>query len=175
MDLFWSIVINVLIAIAIFYLLIVIVDVSFVLSFRSIMKNHDHDISIILTNKKDNLVKLIPLLNEHGVKVDKKKADELTLFDLSRINNQNSKEAKKAREELTLLGDYFLSLCYENDKVNDTNDFLLIDNNLKDIERVYRQHVLMYNADVLGYNYWISFFLTRYIYLILRIKKKDII
>ena len=175
MELFWSIVINVIIGLAIFYLLIIIVDVGFVVSFRSIMKKHDHDISVILTNKKDNLTKLIPLLSEHGVKMDKKNVDNFTNFDLARINNQDNQQAKQARDELTLLSDYFLALCYEHSAVNESADFLFIDRTLKDIDRVYRQHILMYNADVLGYNYWINFFLTRYIYKIFRIKEKEII
>ena len=123
MELFLSILINVLIAIAIFYVLIIIVDVGFVLSFRSIMIHHDHDISVILTNKKDNLAKLIPLLNKHGVKMEKKNVDSLNNFDMGRINNKNHEEAKKARDELTLLADYFLSLCYENQKVVKTMIF----------------------------------------------------
>ena len=47
--------------------------------------------------------------------------------------------------------------------------------NVEEAEKLYRQHVVLYNADVLGYNFWISFFLTRYIYKILKRKTKDII
>lgn len=175
MDLVWSIVINTVIALAIFYLLIVIVDIGFMMSFRSIMKHHDHDLSIILTNKRDNTSKLIPLLTANGVKMDKRIVEALNNFDLTRIAHQDGEDAKNAREELTLMTEYFLGLCRDNDKIYQDEEYLLIENNLTEIDRVYREHVTMYNADVLGYNFWVNFVLTRYIYLIFRVKKKDII
>ena len=87
----------------------------------------------------------------------------------------DGEEAKKAREMLTSLSEYFLYVARDNDKVTNDAEFELISGNVEESEKLYRQHVVLYNADVLGYNFWISFFPTKFIYIILKFKAKDII
>ena len=85
------------------YLLILIVDISFVVSFSSIMKHHAHDLTVILTNKRDNLARLSEILTANGVKLDKKKVENIHNFDVKRIDTQDGEDAKAARNELTSL------------------------------------------------------------------------
>ena len=173
MKVFLTIVLNVVIAISIFYLLLVIVDVTFVISFSSIMKHHAHDLTVILTNKRDNLAKLAENMVSHGLKIDKKKVDAILNFDSKRLEIRDDEESKAAREELTSLNDYFLSVYEQNDVKDEQGECQKIINNIYELEKVYRQHLMMYNADVLGYNFWIIFFPTRFIYIILRFKSKE--
>ncbi|HHT66997.1 MAG TPA: hypothetical protein GX010_02055 [Erysipelotrichaceae bacterium] len=175
MELFFIVLRNVVIALLVLYLLIVIFDVIFVCSFRSMLSRHDHDLFMNLANKKDNIEKLIPLLNSKNVKTDKKKVEALVNFDLKRVEHQDGEDAKLAREELASLSDYFLALCRDNKEIKSLDEFILIENNLNELTTLYVNHVVMYNADILGYNFWISFFPTRYIYRILKIKSKNII
>ena len=150
-----------------------IVGITFVWSFASIMSHHNHDLTVILTNKRDNLIKLADLLNSSGIKIDKKMNDALRNFDLKRIENQDGEDAKNARDELTSLSDYFLGLATDNQAVLKDDEYQLISNNIFELEKVYRHHIMMYNADVLGYNFWINFLPTRFIFKILRFKRKD--
>ena len=175
MELAFIILRNIAIAIVGLYAVFLVVDIIFVVSFRSIMSHHDRDLFLILTNKKDNLDKLVALLNKHNVKLDKKQSDALANFDLSLFEHQDGEEAKKARELLTSISEYFLYVARDNEKVTDDAEFELISGNVDESEKLYRQHVVLYNADVLGYNFWISFFPTRFIYIILKFKAKDII
>ena len=169
MRLFLTIILNTFIATAIIYLLIIILDVSFVVSFSSIMRHHAHDLTVILTNKRDNLIKLMEVLSAQGTKLDKKKVEQLNNFDLKRIETHDGEDARLAREELTSLSDYFLSI----DAKEQNEEYLRSIENINELEKVYRHHLMMYNADVLGYNFWIAFFPTRFIYLILRLKYKE--
>ena len=173
MELFLIILRNVFIAIAILYLLVLIVGVTFVWSFASIMNHHSHDLTVILTNKRDNLIKLADLLNASGIKIDKKKNDALRNFDLKRIENHDGEDAKNARDELTSLSDYLLGVANDNQTSLNEDDYQLITANIFELEKVYRHHVMMYNADVLGYNFWINFLPTRFIFKILKFKRKD--
>lgn len=175
MVLFLTILRNIVIAIIILYALVVIFDVTFVCSFRSILSHHDHDLFMILANKKDGCAKLATLLNNVGVKLNKKKVEALTSFDLKRVEHQNGEDAKSAREELASLCDYFLALCRDTKEIKSLDEFVLIENNLNELMSLYVSHVVMYNADILGYNFWISFYPTRFIYLILKFKSKNII
>lgn len=173
MELFLIILRNVAIAIAILYTLILIVSISFVWSFASIMSHHSHDITVILTNKRDNFIKLANLMNSSGIKLEKKQLDALNGFDLKRIEKQDGEDAKLAREELTSLGEYFLLMATANETSLNSEEYFHIMTNINELEKVYRQHLMMYNADVLGYNFWINFFPTRFIFKIFRLKKKD--
>ena len=173
MELFLIILRNVAIAIAILYTLILIVSISFVWSFASIMSHHSHDITVILTNKRDNFIKLANLMNSSSVKLEKKQLDALNGFDLKRIEKQDGEDAKLAREELTSLGEYFLLMATANETSLNSEEYSHIMTNINELEKVYRQHLMMYNADVLGYNFWINFFPTRFIFKIFRLKKKD--
>ena len=175
MELAFIILRNITIAIVGLYAIFLVIDIIFVVSFRSILSHHDHDLFLILTNKKDNLDKLAALINKHNIKVDKKQADALANFDLNIIEHQDGEEAKNARELLTSISEYFLYVARDNDKVTNDPEFELISGNVDESEKLYRQHVVLYNADVLGYNFWISFFPTRFIYRILKFKAKDII
>ena len=173
MELFLIILRNTAIVIAIIYLLIIIVSISFVWSFRSIMSHHNHDITVILTNRRDNYIKLADLINKSGVKLDKKQVEVLNSFDLKRIETQDGEDAKLAREELTSLGEYLVMTATANEVSLNNEEYQNVMANINELDKVYRQHLMMYNADVLGYNFWINFFPTRFIFKILRFKKKD--
>ena len=166
---------NAAIVIVALYLLAVIFDIIFVASFSSILSRHEHDLYLTLTNKTDNLDRLLTLLNKNGVKLDKKTIEPLEKFDLKSIEHQDGEEARVAREQLTLISEYLLLTSRSDKKISESDEFMEINASIDEIEKVYRQHVLLYNADVLGYNFWISFVPTAYIYKILKKKKKDII
>ena len=173
MELFLIILRNVAIALAILYALIIIVSVSFVFSFASILSHHNHDLTVILTNKRDNLVKLADLFTQAGIKLDKKLLEGLHNFDFKRIENQDGEDAKKARDELTSYSEYLYSIDVGDKKIASNEEYIKTLDNINELEKVYRHHLMMYNADVLGYNFWINFFPTRYIFKILRLKPRD--
>ena len=173
MELFLIILRNTAIVIAGIYVLLLIVTISFVWSFSSILSHHNHDLTVILTNKRDNLLKLSTLLTSGGVKLDKKNLDALNNFDLKRIENQDGEDAKAARDELTSLSEYFLMMATTNESVLNQEEYQLTLENINELEKVYRHHLMMYNADVLGYNFWINFFPTRFIFKMFRLKRKD--
>ena len=175
MELFLIILRNTTIVIASIYILLLIITISFVLSFSSILSHHNHDLTVILTNKRDNLMKLSSLLNSGGIKLDKKNLDALNNFDLKRIENQDAEDAKAAREELTSLSEYFLMMASTNEAALNYEEYQQVLTNINELEKVYRDHLMMYNADVLGYNFWINFFPTRFIFKIFKLKKKDTI
>ena len=173
MKLFLTILLNIFIAVSILYLLILIIDVTFVISFSSIMKHHAHDLTVILTNKRDNLAKLAECLTNSGIKLDKKKMEKLQNFDTKRLEIKDDEDSKAAREELTSINEYLLSVCEQNQIKDKDGEYQKTIDNIYELEKVYRQHLMMYNADVLGYNFWIAFVPTRFIYIILKFKNKE--
>lgn len=174
-ELLFLILRNVAIVIVALYLLAVVFDIIFVVSFSSILARHEHDLYLTLVNKKDNLDRLLALLNKNSIKLDKKAIKPLEEFDLKVIEHQDGEEAKQARENLTMISEYLLLTSRSDAKISNSEEFIELSASIDEVEKVYRQHVLLYNADVLGYNFWISFVPTAYIYKIIKRKKKDII
>ena len=173
MELFLIVLRNIAIALVIIYVVILIVGITFVWSFVSIMNHHNHDLTVILTTKRDELIKLAELLTASGLSLEKEKVEALENFNLKRIENQDGEDAKKAREELTSYYDYLIGVFNDSQNIQNIDECQLILSNLNELDNVYRHHLMMYNADVLGYNFWINFFPTRFIFKILKFKKKD--
>lgn len=173
MELFLFVVLNTLIILAAFYLIVLIISICFVWSFSSISARHNHDLAVILANKRDLLNNLVSLLTGSGVKLDKKKIDLLANFDLKRVDNLQKDEAKLAIDELTSINDYLLGVLNNNEKVSNLEESFKLNKNLEELDKVYRQHLLMYNADVLGFNFWINFWPTRFIFKLFKLKRKS--
>ena len=63
----------------------------------------------------------------------------------------------------------------DHPELNSDMEFVQNKNNVNELDVQYRNNVIMYNADVLGYNYWIRFLPCRFIFQMFKIKKKEII
>ncbi len=54
-------------------------------------------------------------------------------------------------------------------------DYLAIKENYSEIDHQYRITINLYNADVIGYNYWTRLFWFRWVAIVRKMKQKDII
>lgn len=158
------------------YLLILVVNVIFVLSFYSIMKKHNRAVQIILKTKYDSLKDLIKKMNEKwNIEID----DETKhlLDEAGQLLNEKEfiKHCDDIKKKLSYINSQLTALCEEDNKVIEDNDYILIKENVSQLDNVYRSNVIMYNADVLGFNYWVRFLPFRYLWLLFRIKLKDFI
>ena len=168
----WLLVIIIVVGI---YLLLLVTNVIFVVSFYVIMKKHDRAISIILRSKYDGLKQMVKLLEKNEITISneiKKLTEEIDKVLLEDLKVNVYEDIKK---KLSYLKSLIYSVIEENEQIKQTDEFELIDDNISQLDNVYRTNVIMYNADVLGYNYWVRFLPCRYIWLIFRFKLKDLI
>lgn len=171
----YQIILLVLLGILGVYFLIVICDLIFVFSFKNILKKHDKSLSIVLAVKYENIKKLFEIMNNLNVKIDQNVLDDLYSIDVSLFENQASETCKFAREKLSKLRDIAMFIASNNATLIKHNEFIVAKQNVLENDEVYRVKLAMYNADVLGYNYWIKFLPTRFIFKILKVKEKDLI
>ena len=158
------------------YLLILVVNVIFVLSFYSIMKKHDRAIQIILKTKYDSLKDLIKKMDENwDIEVDTE--TKHLLDEAGKLLNDKEfiKHCDDIKKKLSYINSQLSALCEEDERVVADNDYILIKENVSQLDNVYRSNVIMFNADVLGFNYWVRFLPFRYLWLLFRIKLKDFI
>lgn len=91
------------------------------------------------------------------------------------LNNPDTKESKNAQEKLTYILDELLFISRTENSLVSNDEFQLVKENIKQLDFQYRNTVAMYNADCLGYNYWISFWPTRWVWKMLKFEKKELI
>ena len=154
------------------YLLVILVDVIFVLSFSSIMKKHDNAIRILIRSRIDTLNNIKKALIEKGLPLEKDSQTDVTSLSLKKSLAFENEEFVSIKSALSLAESKILS--YITPDMED-EAIIRLKGDLDQLNNAYRSNVIMYNADVLGYNYWIKFLPTRYIYLIFRKKEKGLI
>lgn len=167
-----AIVIASLILLYFIFMVIVFIYYDF---FRRSLKLHTKGMMISLVAKYDNLEKLIQFVKTNGEVID----DRLfIIFDSINKNNFSEPGSKKFKEEIEKLiscREIVFYLSRNDEKLKNNKDFELAKQNVIEMDTNYRNTVALYNADVLGYNYWIHFFLTRWMFKLTKIKDKELI
>ena len=52
------------------YILLIILDLIFVFSFKSILRKHNKSLAVILNTKYDNIQKMISVIDKYGISID---------------------------------------------------------------------------------------------------------
>ena len=170
-----EIVILTILIIAALYLLLVITDLIFVFTFNSILKKHNKSLSVILNTKYDNLKKILLIFEKLNIKINENILANFNKIKLSDLNKQYTASCKTARDTLSILRNEVLFVASNNPVLEKHNEFLMAKENILELDDVYRVNIAMYNADILGYNYWVRFLPCRYIFLLAKIKTKELI
>lgn len=157
------------------YLLTFIVALIFVLSFKKIMKQHSRSLTILLTTKRENILKIFNIIKSLGIEVDDSIFEKLNSIDPNIFMTPESPECKATSDELSILRDRALLVSASNLDLGKHNEFNMLIEHILEIDKVYRIKLAMYNADVLGYNYWINFLPTRFIFKLFKCKEKELI
>ncbi len=152
-----------------------LVGLLFVLAFKSILKKHTKALRVILYTEYDVIDKLIKLLKEDKASVDENILATFNRIKLEDFDKIDSVQCLESRKTLFYLRSELLSIGNSNELIKKDNRFIECKNSILELDKVYRNSIAMYNADVLGYNYWIMFLPYRFIYKIFKIKKKEII
>ena len=157
------------------WLLLFIINMIFVGSYSTLFKKHKKGLSVILFNKLENLKKIMTSMKQSGVDVDNRYVVLANDIGENDFLEPGSKQYNKSRDVLSYLKDELLFVANKHPELNENPDFVQAKNYVIESDNLYRNNVLTYNADVLGYNYWIRFLPCRFIFLIFRVKKKEII
>ena len=91
------------------------------------------------------------------------------------FNNQELPACLEARNDLTYLRNELVMLTNSSEALSKNLELKRAKDAIVEMDANYRTLVAMYNADVLGYNYWINFLPAKYIKYIFKLKEKQII
>ena len=172
----WLIIILIVIAsIIAIWVLLLIVNLIFVGFFNSVFKKHKKAMTVILYSKLENMEKLFAILKQSGIKIDARLTKLLSEINVEDFQEPNMDQFEKSKNTLSYLKDEIMFIANQNPDLNSNPDFIQAKNNVLESDAIYRSNVVMYNADVLGYNYWIRFLPCRFIFKMFKVKKKQII
>ena len=157
------------------WLLLLIVNLIFVGSYLSIFNKHRRAIVVILCTKLENMQKLFAVIHQSGVDVDNRLTMLLNDVHPEDFNEVGSQAYQKSNNGLSYLYDEIMFVANHNSDLLNNADFIQAKNNIIESDQIYRNNVMMYNADVLGYNYWIRFLPCAFVFKLFRVKKKQII
>ena len=152
-----------------------LLDVVFVCAFNTIFKKHHKSLAVMLNVKYDNLVKLYNLILDNGYEIPSNIANLYISIQRNVLNDPESKECHAAHKNLTYIRDELFFFIRSETSLNENEDYVLFKENLSDLDNQYRNLVYLYNADCIGYNFWISFWPTRWIWKLLKFKTRDLI
>jgi hypothetical protein len=157
------------------YALGFIMNLGFVMTFKRKLYKHRKAITVLLVQKKESLLNLINTMNKNDFSLDEKYIDILDGIDINSFEKIYSNEAKKNRDSLSYVRQTLLGLANKKSTFIKNGEYILLLNLINSIDEQFRYLIAAYNADVIGYNYWINFKPYRYIFILSRTEKKDII
>ena len=150
-------------------------DAIFILTFRKIFMKHNAALGLMLHVKYDNTKKLIDCLNKNKVEIPTRYYEVANRIQTESFNNQELPACLEARNDLTYLRNELVMLTNSSEALSKNLELKRAKDAIVEMDANYRTLVAMYNADVLGYNYWINFLPAKYIKYIFKLKEKQMI
>lgn len=157
------------------WLLALIVNLIFVASFSSIFKKHKEAIPVIVYTKYDNLKTIVSILKQSGVAVDNRCIALLNDLSNADFVEPGSNQFVRAKNTLSYLAEELFNAASQHPELEGDAEYMLAKRNILECDTQYRNTVMMYNADVLGYNYWVRFLPCRFVFLMFKVKLKETI
>ena len=171
----WLIAVIVVSVIGGFYILLISMGLLFVLVFSHIFRKHNTALGMMIHSKYENVKKLIDVLNRQGIHVPFKCINYINEINTKSFYNQEDPDCVKARNNLSLVTQEIAYIISTSGDISKNLELQRAKESIHELDQHYRTLIAMYNADALGYNYWINFLPGKYFKYIFRWKEKQII
>ena len=171
----WGILIFILLILGGVYLLTLIVNLIFVISFSNMMRRDNRGIRVSLSAKLDILRKAQEVILANGLKLTEKCTKSLKYLDSEDFLEAQKEEFATSTEELAMVEKEVSGILFSSRKLAKNDEVELIKSLLKDINESLKTSTMAYNADVLGYNYWVRFPPCIFFFLLFKVKLKKTI
>lgn len=157
------------------WLLTLIVSSIFVKEFSRRLKNGSSAINMLLAERFEIMTSLIKLAKSHDINISKE--DQKSISFLERIQDfQKLSKNDRDRRVLSFVhtAHNIISVFDRSEMVNDERyTEKLIEFN--DVEESYRQKSAIYNADIIGFNYWVNVPTIKWLFKLFNLRNKDLI
>jgi len=131
-------------------------------------------VDVLLAQKYDVLRLVGKLFKKYKVALPSEFEDELAPHFDERLKEVTGTERTTIKSYLLKATQAVLYYGEQDKKLAANPEFANLKKPLMEVDKDYRKAVAIYNADVLGYNYWISVFLWRWVAKTAKMKSKDV-
>ena len=172
LDKGWNILILVLMIIIGLYLLVLIVNLVFVFSFKKMMVRENKAIRVALSAKLDILIKCQEVITSHDIKISEKTTHSLRYLDSEDFLEAQKEEFTQSTSEMADVEKEIGGILSSSRKLANDDEVALLKSLIKDVNESLKNLYMTYNADVLGYNYWVRFPPCIIFFLMFKVKLK---
>lgn len=166
----WSLLIVLFVLVGVF-LINVLVGVIFYSIFYHKLKKGRRSITIIIQAKYDILSKVIELIP--STKIDKSILDIYSSIDVLTFRKVEKDVFKTSKDNLSIVKNELIKIIKEDENLSNNNEIETLISNINENDECYRSRIVNYNSNVQGFNYWIKFLPSRFIFKIAKIKEKS--
>lgn len=170
-----NIVILILLILLALYILLLVVNIIFVISFGNMMRRDNRGIRVSLSAKLDILRKAQEVILANGIKITDSCSHSLRYLDSEDFFEVQKDDFFKATEEMAMVEKEISGILRSSRKLAKNDEVELLKSLLDDVNESLKTSVMAYNADVLGYNYWIRFTPCKFFFLMFKTKIKKTI
>lgn len=139
------------------------------------IEKRNYNVNVLLAQKYDVLVLLAKIFRKYNVVIPSEFQEELSPKMDESLKRLTLTERLTVKSYLMKAGQTLLYFAELNDNVKKDKEYQIIKKTLLEVDYNYRQAISLYNADALGFNYWISFWLFIPVSRIAGFKEKEIV
>lgn len=151
------------------------INLVFVYSFKKMLRRENKGIRVALSTKLDILRKTQEIILANGLKISESCSHSLRYLDSEDFLEVQKDEFFESTQELNMVEKELSGILFNSRKLAKDDEVELIKSLLKDVNESLKTLIMTYNADVLGFNYWVRFGPCRFIFLMFKVKLKKTI
>ncbi len=152
--------------------MVLLINIIVVFSFRKQLRRDNRGIRVSLSAKLDILRKCQEVILDSGIKLTEKCTHSLRYLDSEDFLEAQKDAFIESTQEMALVEKEISGILFSSRKLTHNDEVELLKSLLKDVNESLRTSIATYNTDVLGYNYWVSFFPCKYVFLLFKFKTK---
>ena len=149
-------------------------NIAFIKVFLKKFREHKHALNIALTEKYEVISRLIDLANKNGVTLEQNYLDLFNEIKTIDFVSFETEICEKSKNSLAVLKQEIIGACKNSSSIQNDDEYKNYVEELNMLDNQIRYLVVSYNADVIGYNYWIHFKPFNYIFHLMGVKEKNI-
>lgn len=168
----------ILLGVGIFLLLVFILGLLSARALNKFEKRIDkrmHAINVILAQKYDLLILMAKIFKKYRVKLPTEFEEELSPSMDSNLKTLTLTERLTVKAYLMKTSQSIIYYAEQSEVIREDNDYLVLKRALVELDDNHRKVAALYNADAMGYNYWIHVWYLRPLSKLSKFKDKDLI
>lgn len=139
------------------------------------IEKRNHNVDVLLAQKYDILILLAKVFKKYKLQIPTEFEEELSPKMDETLKRLTLTERLTVKAYLMKASQNLLYFAELDERVKNDNEYKILKKSLLEIDKNHRKALALYNADALGFNYWIHNPLCRPVAFIMKFEDKEIV